>query len=245
MTTRRKVVTSNFASAGLTCGTIYVAAMLTASNAHAAVRSTALTDALYPPDWVVKDTPERILGLYAYVALVNSASEDLERGKDICMKNGKSLRVEGSPSDFEAGDQYWLYRSKSMTVVFNQKYVAKTDFENCTAKILLQRTVKREATTSKWPFPFNPRSTAGLKGSKVERKTISGLSARCNWNGDLVGQSECVSTERDLSRGMLLSNQVWSDDFSMNASLTVNVVDPYAAIDPAIFEANEGWETAP
>ena len=115
------------------------------AGATAAVRSKALTDALYPPDWTVTDTPERMLGLYAYIALANTGGEILERTREICAKRGQSLSVEGDPERIREGEQYWLYRTKSTTVVFKQTHVVAVDSERCASTIRLRRTVSSRA----------------------------------------------------------------------------------------------------
>jgi hypothetical protein len=223
-----------------------LAATLSISTAAAAVRSTALTDALYPPDWVVTETPERVLGLYAYVALANRAEAEFELAKEACSKQGKPLVIEGRPEDLKEGDQYWLYKTKKAAVVFNQKYVVKIDVDTCTATISRQRFVRSETSNDNWPFPFNTGSMSGIKGATISRTEIVELSARCLSVGrsaaDSTVSSECYSVERDLSRGMLLSRRAQRDSEGLYPSLSVGIVDSYAAIDPAIFESNEIWK---
>lgn len=195
----------------------------------------------YPTGWSIPATDKQFVGVYAHVALANPATKELDQARLACEARDQLMVIDGPVNEIGAGYEHWLYRNERMTLVFSRRHRFEIDRHGCTTRVVEQREVVANRTTSRWPFPFDAGAMRRISKPHVTHTVINGLKAICKSSGDLLGSLECVSVEHGLSKGILLSHQEWTDDFSHSSNFTLDEVMSSALLDAAIFSTFDVW----
>lgn len=198
------------------------------------------------PDGYVAEGQELVEGMYAEVTGLASITddEDIENLNAACKALNKS--IEWHDRENGAKGAIRIYRTSAAVAVIQDTARLWTDPTTCTAGYTIERetTVKTGRLNYKRVAYFqnpNLHCARGRIGRRCEDKMIAGISVTCIDRGDgLIGSIDCVSRQKDLTRGLLVSYDTYIDDGSIpTASWKLTRVDANARIDPVVFQRKE------
>jgi hypothetical protein len=180
--------------------------------------------------------------MYAEVDGLTSIGDDqqIEELEAACRDKGKTVAWRDRSNKTKGVVR--IYRTSAAVAVIQEVVQLWTYEPNCTAGY----TVRRESTvrTGRWnyddvPYFENPNLACNKRriGHRCSDVTIAGAKVTCINLGDgFVGSIACVSRQKDLTRGLLVSSSSYIDDGSApTGGWELTRIEPLGTIDPAVF----------
>jgi len=197
-----------------------------------------------PPGVAASDaTPVR--GIYAEETFgdtqVLEQVRELERA---CAARGSGLKIEGI--ELQWSGRKLIYRAGESVAVYEDRPQIAANVPDCTAKITLRHSVKAGPWSVVRPgewineLPQCTDSDRRWRPRQCREETVIGIKAVCKTLGDsFQGRVTCYSARDDLSRGLMLSFETYTDtpsgdDPPSGWELDRVLVD--ALIDPVVFQ---------
>lgn len=162
--------------------------------------------------------------------------ETLQRLTETC---GDRLKIENEPLRYKGQRQ--VYRTEDSLAVHEEVPAIEADESTCIARMSLRRTIEggigpwQRIRTRDWD---DASSFCGKTFVRCRAGSVQGIEATCvTTASSFQGSVSCVSKQRDLSEGLLLSFRTYLDydDGNERIDWSISKVDVDALIDPVVF----------